>query len=64
VNRLGLGSGCVSAVLALAAGGAAIRWPGGAAAWIGWVACTVLVWGTVMSVYACDRPAPTGAPRP
>lgn len=60
--RLGLGSGCVLTVLALGAGGAALWWPGGAAAWIGWVACAVFVWGAVMSADTFDRPSPPGVP--
>lgn len=63
MDRLGLGSGCVLGLLAVAAAAAALWWPDGVVAWVCWATCVVLVWGTVMSIYAFDRPAPPGAPR-
>ena len=61
--RGGLCSGCVFAVIAVAAAGAAMRWLEGATYWVGWGAFALFAWGAVMAVYSFDRPAPPGQTR-
>lgn len=61
--RWGLGWGCLSGVLAVAAVVVATRWLDGVTAWVGWGLFAVFAWGAAMALYAFDRPAPPDAPR-